>query len=206
MSSNYRSYSRDLFTMSLELKVLVAEVGAENFVLSINYCQLNALSTFSKLYHPVKVFMIHARNRDIFSIPNWLFQIFFLSKCSIWMVATCPSNAKLRSSIHSSFKNLPIHLKVELLRSRDSKLSAIDNNLILNASINYIMTTNRFSVPLFWYSFLFFLWRPPLPTLFSLFYLREQWGMCSCCTFFGYLFVKYFSFIFSNCNQLYCKK
>ena len=75
----------NVFTMSLELKVLVAEVGAENFVLSINYCQLNALSTFSKLYHPVKVFMIHARNRDIFSIPKLIvsnilsFQMLYLN-------------------------------------------------------------------------------------------------------------------------------
>ena len=53
------------------------------------------------------------------------------------------------SSINSSFKNLPSHLKVHLLLYGDSKLSAIDNNLILKASIKYIMTTNRFSVPLF---------------------------------------------------------
>ena len=53
------------------------------------------------------------------------------------------------SSINSSFKNLPSHLKVELLLYGDSKLSAIDNNLILKASIKYIITTNRFSVPLF---------------------------------------------------------
>ena len=57
------------------------------------------------------------------------------------------------SSINSSFKNLPSHLKVELLLFGDSKLPAIDNNLILKASIKYIMTTNRFSVPLFWYCF-----------------------------------------------------
>ena len=50
---------------------------------------------------------------------------------------------------NSSFKSLPGHLKVELLLFGDSKLSAIDNNLILKASIKYIMTTNRFSVPLF---------------------------------------------------------
>ena len=53
------------------------------------------------------------------------------------------------SSINSSFKNFPSHLKVGLLLYGDSKLSAIDNNLILKASIKYIMTTNRFSVPLF---------------------------------------------------------
>ena len=53
------------------------------------------------------------------------------------------------SSISSSFKNLPSHLKVDLVLFGDSKLPAIDNNLILKASIKYIMTTNRFSVPLF---------------------------------------------------------
>ena len=52
--------------MNLDLKVLVLEGGAENVVLSINCCQLNALSTFSILYHLVKGFMIHARNRYIF--------------------------------------------------------------------------------------------------------------------------------------------
>ena len=75
------------------------------------------------------------------------------------------------SSINSSCKNLLSHGKVELLLFDDSKLSAIDNNLILKVSIKYIMTTNRFSVPLFWYCFLsftlniyilfFFLRRPP---------------------------------------------
>ena len=89
------------------------------------------------------------------------------------------------SDINSSFKNLPSHLKVELLLFGDSKLSAIDNNLILKASIKYIMTTNRFSVPLFWYCFLslaldiyihfYSSGVHSLPTLFSLFYLREQW-------------------------------
>ena len=53
------------------------------------------------------------------------------------------------SSINSSFKNLPSHLKVKLLLFGDSKLSAISNNLILKASAKYIMTTNRFSVSLF---------------------------------------------------------
>ena len=75
------------------------------------------------------------------------------------------------SSINSSCKNLLSHGKVELLLFDDSKLSVIDNNLILKVSIKYIMTTNRFSVPLFWYCFLsftlniyilfFFLRRPP---------------------------------------------
>ena len=53
------------------------------------------------------------------------------------------------SSINSSFKNLPCHLNIELLLFGDTKLSAINNNLILKASIKYIMTTNRSSVPLF---------------------------------------------------------
>ena len=79
------------------------------------------------------------------------------------------------SSISSSFKNLPCHLKVKLLLFGDSNLPAIDNNLILKASIKYIMTANRFSVPLFWYCFLslalniysfFFLWLPPPPDSF----------------------------------------
>ena len=58
------------------------------------------------------------------------------------------------SSINSSFKNLPSDLKVELLLFGDSRLSVIDNNLILKASIKYIITTNRFSVPFLWYCFL----------------------------------------------------
>ena len=112
-------------------------------------------------------------------------------------------------SINSSFKNLNSHLKVELLLFGDSKLSSSDNNLISKACVKYIMTTNRFSVPLFWYCFLslalnvYIHFFPSgvhlLRTLFSLFYLREQWDMCLCCIFlslFGYLFVKYFSFIF----------
>ena len=53
------------------------------------------------------------------------------------------------SSINSSFKNLPIHLKAELLLYGDSKLSAIDNNLILKVSTKYIMARKRFSVSLF---------------------------------------------------------
>ena len=71
--------------MNFDLKVLVAEGGAENFVLSINYCQLNALSTFSVLYHLVKDFMIHARNSDLFSIAElivlniFFFQILYLN-------------------------------------------------------------------------------------------------------------------------------
>ena len=59
-------------------------------------------------------------------------------------------------SINSYHKNLPSHLKIELLLFGDPKLSAIDNNLIVKASIKYILTTNRFSVPLFWYCFLSF--------------------------------------------------
>ena len=51
------------------------------------------------------------------------------------------------------------------------------------------MTTNRFSVPLFWCCFLplalnVFLFFSPASTpsrLFSLFYLREQWDMYLCC-------------------------
>ena len=71
--------------MKLDMKVLVAEDGAENFVLSLNCCQLNALSNFLILYHLVKGFMIHARNRDLFSIAELIasdilsFQIFCLT-------------------------------------------------------------------------------------------------------------------------------
>ena len=59
------------------------------------------------------------------------------------------------SSINSSFKNFQSHLKVELLLFGDSKLYAIDNNVILKASIKYIMTANRFPVPLFLHCFPF---------------------------------------------------
>ena len=225
--------------MSLDLKVLVEEGGGENFALSINYCQLNALGTFSILYHLVKGFMIHARNRDLFSIAELIisnilfFQILYLnghnlhlkyktqesivvfkskllsfirpSKRSIFNVndpegvkyltrlrlrfshlnehkfrhgfldtlnplcncslevednehffLRCLNFVNARrslfmdiSSISSSFKHLPSQLKVELLLFGDSNLPAINNNLILKASIKYIMTTNTFSVPLF---------------------------------------------------------
>ena len=64
--------------MSLDLKVLIVEGGAENFVLSINYCQLNVLITFSILYHLVKAFMICPRNIGIFSIAELIvLNIFF---------------------------------------------------------------------------------------------------------------------------------
>ena len=68
----FRGPHGNVFTMSLDLKVLRAEGGGENFVLSINYCQLNARSTFSILYHLVKPFMIHTRNRDLFSIAEMI--------------------------------------------------------------------------------------------------------------------------------------
>ena len=69
----FRGPYGNVFTMNLDLKALVAEDGVENFLLSTNYCQLNALSTFSILYHLVKTFLTQARNRGLFSI-------FFLSK------------------------------------------------------------------------------------------------------------------------------
>ena len=84
-SELFRGPHGNVFTMSLDLKVLVAESGAENVLLSITYCQLNALSTFSILYHLVKDFMIHARNRDRFSIADLIvsnilsFQILYLN-------------------------------------------------------------------------------------------------------------------------------
>ena len=57
---------------------------------------------------------------------------------------TCRSLFIDISSINSSFKNFPNHLKVGLFLFGDSNLSAINNNLILKVSIKYIMTTNRF--------------------------------------------------------------
>ena len=102
------------------------------------------------------------------------------------------------SSINSSCKNLLSHGKVELLLFEDSKLSTIDNNLILKVSIKYIMTTNRFSVPLLWYCFLslalniyihFFL--PPASTPFRLFFhccIWESSEICACALFFLSLF------------------
>ena len=42
-----------------------------------------------------------------------------------------------------------VAMKVTESKPYSCKLSAIDNNLILKASIKYIMTTNRFYVPLF---------------------------------------------------------
>ena len=116
------------------------------------------------------------------------------------------------SLTYSSFKNLRSHLKVELLLLGDSKLPVIDNNLILKASFKYIMTTNRFSVPLFWYCFLslalniYIHFFPsgvhPLPTLFSLSCLREQWGMCLCCIFLSLFWLsrcKIFFIYFLSC-------
>ena len=81
------------------------------------------------------------------------------------------------SSINSSFKILPNHLKVVLLLFGDSILSTIDNNLIIKASIKY---TNRFSVPLQNYFFHCSIW--------------ESSEICACavfsCLFFGYFYVK----------------
>ena len=64
----------------------------------------------------------------------------------------------------------------------------------------------------FKYIFIFSLQRPPPPD-FSHCSIWESSEICDCavfsCLFFGYLFVKYFSFIFfvlSNCNLLYCRK
>ena len=77
--------SRECLYNDWDLKVLVAEGGAGNSVLSINYCQLNDLSTFSILYHLVKTFMIHTTNRDLFSIVKLIvsnilsFQILYLN-------------------------------------------------------------------------------------------------------------------------------
>ena len=75
----------NVFTMNLDLKVLVAGGGVESFVLSINNCQLNSLSTFLILYHLMKTFVAHARNRYFFSIAELIvsnilsFQILYCS-------------------------------------------------------------------------------------------------------------------------------
>ena len=70
----------NIFEMNLRLKVLVAGGGVESFVLSINNCQLNALSTFSILYHLVKAFMTHARKKQIpfFNYRTGCFKYSFL--------------------------------------------------------------------------------------------------------------------------------
>ena len=101
------------------------------------------------------------------------------------------------SSINSSCKNLLSHGKVELLLFDDSKLSAIDNNLILKVSIVLLL----FSFFHFKYIYSFFF--PPASTPFRLFFhccIWESSEICACalffCLFFGYLFVKYFWFIF----------
>ena len=111
------------------------------------------------------------------------------------------------SSINSSFKNLPSHLIVKLLLFGDSKLSAIDNNLILKASIKCIMTTNRFSVPFFWYCFLslalyIYIHTHTYIYIYSFFIFHcsiwEISEICACavfsCLFFSYLliFLNYF--------------
>ena len=113
------------------------------------------------------------------------------------------------SSVNSSFKSLPSHLKVELVLFGDSKPFAIDNNHILLASVKYIMTTNRFSVPLFRDCFpslalnIYIHFSPQSPTQRPDFFHCSVWEsseICACavfsCLFSGYLFVKYFSFVF----------
>ena len=54
------------------------------------------------LYHLVKAFMTHTRNSDLFSNADWFFQIFFLSKFSIWLVASCAKNTNLE--VYCSFQ------------------------------------------------------------------------------------------------------
>ena len=112
------------------------------------------------------------------------------------------------SIINSSFKNLPSHLNVELLLFGDSELSTIGNDFILKASMKYMMTTSKYSVPLFWYCFLSLNWNiyihffPPVSTPPDLFhcFIWDSSEICACaifyCFFFGYLFEKYFSFLF----------
>ena len=98
----------NVFTMSLDLKVLVAGGGVENFVLSANYCRLNVLSTFSISYHPVKAFMAHARNKDLFSIAELIvsnilsFQILYLNGRNL------RQDCKIRSLLLFSKENLSL--------------------------------------------------------------------------------------------------
>ena len=126
--------------------------------------------------------------KNFYAFLFYMEKNFYSRKC--WRVLSL----RPWSSINSSCKNLLNHGKVELLLFDDSKLSTIDNNLNLKVSVKYIMTTNRFSVPLLWYCFLslalniyififFTSGVHPLPTLFSLLHLREQWDMCLCFIF-----------------------
>ena len=124
------------------------------------------------------------------------------------------------SSINSSFKNLPSHLKVHLLLYGDSKLSAIDNNLMLKASIKYIMTTNRFSVILFWlfsffnFEYIYLLFPPgvhPLSTFLTVLfetavrYVLVLHFLVSFLVIFLHNIFHLF-FVLSNCDLLYCRK
>ena len=74
--------------MSLILEVFVRGNGVENFALSLNYCQLNALSIFAILCHLLKAFMTHKKNRP-FSVAELIasnilsFQILYLNSCNL---------------------------------------------------------------------------------------------------------------------------
>ena len=111
-------------------------------------------------------------------------------------------------SINSYHKNLPSHLKIELLLFGDSKLSAIDNNLIVNIFWLQIDFQYHCSNIVSFLSLAlniyiqFFLQRPP-PTSPPRpdFFHCSIWDcseICACAVFsrlfFVYLFVKYFSF------------
>ena len=122
--------------------------------------------------------------------------------------ARFPSSSIYQALI-SSLKNFPNLLKVKLLLFDHFKLSAIDNRLILEVSIKYIMTTNRFSVPLFWSCFpslalnIYIDFFPPSFTATPNFLHCCIWESSETSTcavflrlFFGYPFVKYFSFVF----------
>ena len=122
------------------------------------------------------------------------------------------------SSINSSFKNFPSHLKVELLLFGDSRLSAVDNNLILKASINeckQIFSTIvliLFSLFSFKYINSFFLRCPrPPDSFFTVLFERTVIQVLVLYFLVSFLVISLLNifhlfFALSNCNQLYCRK
>ena len=136
----------------------------------------------------------------------------FSCAASILKMLEDPSSSTSQASVHL-LKTCPVIWKSNcFFLVIQNFLLSIDNNLILKASIKYIMTINRFSVLLFWYCFLslalniYIHFFPsgvhPLPTLFSLSCLREQWGMCLCCIFLSLFWLslcKIFFIYFLSC-------
>ena len=110
MQELFRGPHVNVFTMSLDLKGLVIGGGVESFAQNIIYCQLNALSIFSILYHLVKVFLIHARNRDLFSIAELIisnilsFQIIYLNGRNKTEIQNSKSIAVFKNKLLSFIK------------------------------------------------------------------------------------------------------